>query len=65
MTLTNPKDRRRLETIADRLLAKSGFFGLPVYGPEPEYRPVDPDMIGIGGLKPVWVGKANPDPSKF
>jgi len=60
--ISNPKDRRRLEAIASKILAKAGYFDdQEVVTVEDEYIPVDPESIGFGKiLRPTWVGTCRP-----
>lgn len=54
-----PCDTRKqlkLFLAANRLLAKSGYF--VTAEEKPENIVLDPLMIGVGGLRPLWHGRA-------
>ena len=54
--LSNPNDRKKLNAIASRMLAKSGYFDRVIYT---DSFGVDADMIsGRSALRPNWHGKA-------
>ena len=54
--LSNPNDRKKLNAIASRMLAKSGFYDKTIY---PESFGIDADMIsGRSALRPNWHGRA-------
>ncbi len=53
----SPRLAARLDRLADRMLAKSGYFSEAEEHDENE--PVDPAAISSGGhLRPTWQGKA-------
>ena len=56
LRISNPQSRRQLQTIASRMLAKSGFYDRTIYT---EGFGIDADMIsGRSSLRPNWHGKA-------
>lgn len=58
MSPSSPRRQAKLSRMADKLLAKSGFFQKPE-ATEDEYVPVEADSIGRNGnLRPTWQGRA-------